>query len=141
MSEAGPSTVKKARKIDRAKSSKSSGARGVKKTRNADELVELEQALAGYVRPCVRLWAAQQVGRGTDVGSADRRLSCLQVPPAELATFEELPVSDKTKRGTSSLTSPPRPSLPTLVPVGPAHALELCPELCPDRSCPLIRFL
>lgn len=51
MSEAGPSTVKKARKIDRAKSSKSSGARGVKKLRNADELVELEQALASYVRP------------------------------------------------------------------------------------------
>lgn len=51
MSEAGPSTVKKAvRKIDRAKSSKSAGARGVKKTRNADELVELEQALASYVR-------------------------------------------------------------------------------------------
>jgi hypothetical protein len=57
MSEAGPSTVKKARKIDRSKSSKSSGARGVKKTRNADELVELEQALASYVRPPLLLKA------------------------------------------------------------------------------------
>lgn len=51
MSDAGPSKlpIKKTKKVDRSKGSKSHGARSVKKERNADELVELDRALEAYV--------------------------------------------------------------------------------------------